>query len=137
MIFTSGNFTMIMEKIRTRTAEMWKDENGIFWATILPDVKIDKEDIADNLLVTRNLTGNVPCLRVFDSRNNWNMTEEAENHYKSEDIPEKTIARAVLVNSVADKIIKSFLVKLYKPTVPLKFFTTEAEAVNWLLTFKK
>ncbi|HWY37083.1 MAG TPA: hypothetical protein VNY73_00895 [Bacteroidia bacterium] len=126
-----------MEKVRTRTAEMWKDENGIFWVTILPGVKIDKEDIADNMLVTRNIIGNTPSLRIFDSRNNWEMTAEAEMYYKNEDTPEKTIARAVLVSSVADKMIKSFLTKLYKPSVPLNFFTNGNEAVKWLMGFKK
>lgn len=126
-----------MEKVRTRTAEMWKDDKGIFWVRVLPVVEMDKEDIIDNMLVTRNITGNTPHLRVLDSRTKWKMTPDAEEIFKREDTPDRTIARAVLVNSIADKIIKSFLVRLYKPNVPLDFFTSEEEAVKWLLTFKK
>ncbi len=128
---------MIMEKIKTRTAEIWKNEHEIFWVRLVNDAEIDIEDIADNLLVSRTVTGNKPVLKIFDSRNNWTMTPEAEIYFKKEDSPEKTIARAVLVNSISDKIIKSFLTRLYKPLVPLKFFTSEKEAVKWLLGINK
>ena len=115
---------------------MWLDKDGIFRTKILPVVEIDIEDITDNMLVTRTMTGNKPHLKMFDSRTNWKMTSEAQAYFKVEDKPERTIARAILVNSAADKLIKSFLLKLYKPSVPLKFFTSEAEAVTWLLGFK-
>ncbi len=136
-IFTIYIFMQqIMEKTKTRTAEFWKDEHGIFWIRTLDVEEIDAEDIADNLLVTRTITKAEPHLKVLDSRSKWKMTPEAEAIFKKEDTPEKTIARAVLTDSVADKIIQSFLLTLYKPSVPLKFFTDEADAVKWLLSFK-
>jgi N-methylhydantoinase A/oxoprolinase/acetone carboxylase beta subunit len=128
---------MAMEEIKTRTAVMWLDDNGIFWVKLNPEVLIDKEDMADNLLVTRNITGNKPRLKVLDSRAHWKMNEDAREYFKKEDTSEKSIARAILVKSVANKLIKSILVKLYKPDVPLKFFTSESEAVKWLLNYKK
>ncbi|MGZ3943066.1 MAG: DUF7793 family protein [Bacteroidia bacterium] len=126
-----------MDKVTTRTAVMWKDENSIFWVQLIADVEIDKEDVVDNLLVTRTITENKPHLKVLDSRSNWKMTKEAEEYFKREDSPEKTIARAVLVRSVADKLIRKFLITLYKPNVPINFFTSESEAVKWLLEHKK
>jgi len=126
-----------MERVKTRTAEFWKDEHGIFWIKLLPVVEIDAEDILDNLLVTRNLTGGEPHLKILDSRTKWKMTPEAETIFKKADTPDKTMARAVLTHSVTDKLIKGFLLALYKPSVPLKFFTSENEAIEWLLTFKK
>lgn len=128
---------MLMDKVITRTAVMWKDENSIFWVQLTADVEIDKEDVADNLLVTRTITGNQPHLKILDSRSNWKMTKEAEAYFKREDKPEKTIARAVLVRSVADKLIKKFIITLYKPNVPINFFTSESEAVKWLLDHRK
>jgi len=125
------------EKVKTRTAEFWKDEHGIFWIKPFPVVEVDLEDLADNLLVTRNLTGGAPHLKLLDSRTRWKMTPEAEALFKAADTPDKTIARAVLTDSFTDKIIKSFLLTLFKPSVPLKFFTNEKDAVEWLLTFKK
>ncbi|MGZ3863083.1 MAG: DUF7793 family protein [Bacteroidia bacterium] len=126
-----------MDKVITRTAVMWKDESSIFWVQLNAEVEIDKEDVADNLLVTRTITGNKPSLKILDSRKKWKMTPEAAEYFKREDSPEKTIARAVLVRSVADKLIRKFLIKLYKPTVPINFFTSESEAVKWLLAHNK
>lgn len=128
---------MVIEKVETRTALLWKDENAIFWIKPQPGVIMDKEDIADNFLVTRTITGKIPHLKILDAREKWKMTREAEVYFKQEDVPERTIARAILVKSVADKLIKFFLVKLYKPEVPLNFFISEKEAVKWLLGFKK
>lgn len=125
------------EKVITRTAELWVDDDAIFRVKLLPDVHIDAEDITDNLLVTRNLTGGKPFLRLLDARTRWNMTPEAEVIFKSEDVPSRTIARAVVTKSLADKLFKSFLITLFKPNVPLKFFLLEEEAVKWLLSFRK
>lgn len=128
---------LIMEKIKTRTAEFWKDEQGIFRVVLLAIDEIDAEDITDNMLVTRNITKGEPHLKLLDSRAKWKMSPDAEAIFKREDTPEKTIARAVLVGSLADKWIKSFLLTLYKSSVPLKFFTSEEDALKWLLSFKK
>jgi hypothetical protein len=126
-----------MERIRTRTAEMWKDGNGIFWVKILPQVEIDAEDIADNLLVTRTLTGGVPHLKVLDTRAKWRMSAAAQAVFRKEDTPEKTIARAVITSSLADQLLQTILTALFKPTVPLRFFTNEEDATGWLLSFTK
>lgn len=126
-----------MERVKTRTAEMWKDASGIFWVRILPVVEIDEEDIVDNLLVMRNITGGTPHLKIVDARTKWKMTPSAESIFRQADTPEKTIARAVLTSSVADKLIQTVLAKLFKHGVPLRFFTNEADAVRWLLSFSK
>ena len=126
-----------MERVKTRTAEMWKDAGGIFWVRILPVVEIDEEDIVDNLLVMRNITGGTPHLKIVDARTKWKMTPAAESIFRQADTPEKTIARAVLTSSVADKLIQTVLAKLFKPSVPLRFFTNEEDAVRWLLSFSK
>lgn len=126
-----------MEKVVTRTAEIWKDKDDIFWVKLIPGMEIDMEDITDNLLVTRNITGGKPHLRVLDSRGSWKMTADAQKYFKQEDTPEKTIARAVLTTSLIDKIFKRFLLTLFKLEVPLKFFTSEEDAVKWLLNFKR
>lgn len=128
---------IMMEKVTTRTAEFWKDEHEIFWIKLVAVDEIDEEDITDNMLVARNLTQGVPHLKVLDSRVKWKMSPGAEAIFKREDSPERTIARAVLTSSVADKLVQHILLALFKPNVPLKFFTNEEDAVKWLLTFKK
>lgn len=126
-----------MERVRTRTTEMWKDSNGIFWVRIFPVVEIDEEDIVDNLLVMRNITDGKPHLKIIDARTTWKITPSAESIFRQADTPEKTIARAVLTNSVADKLVQTVLAKLFKPGVPLRFFTNEDDATGWLLSFSK
>ena len=43
-----------------------------------------------------------------------------------------TIAKALLANSVADKLIGQFYIKVDKPVVKTKLFTDKAKAIIWL-----
>ena len=128
---------MIMEKVKTRTAEIWKDERDILWVKVLEGALIDREDAADNILVIRNLSENKPVLRMLDSRNNWGITPEGETYSQAAFKQSNTIAHAVIVSSLADKILKNFILQFNRPNVPLKAFTSEADALSWLLSLKK
>lgn len=125
-----------VERVKTRTAEIWKDQRGILWIVPMEGVLIDREDILDNFLVVRHLSAAKPVLKIIDSRGNWKLTPEAQDLFRKEDSPDKTIARAVLTKSRTERFIKSFLSRLYKPEVPLAFFTSEEEAAQWLLSQK-
>ena len=126
-----------MEKVKTRTADIWKDKNGIIWLKVSEGVEMDVEDAADNLLVIKNLSKSVPVLRILDSRNKWNISDEAKKYTETAFKHQNTIAYAVLVNSFTDKILRNFILKFNRPEMPLKTFTEESEAIAWLLSFKK
>lgn len=124
-----------MKKTKTRTIEAFIDDLGILRVYILPDVNIDLEDAVDNFLVIKKLCGDKPRLRLIDSSNNWSITKEAKEYSKSENDPNKIIARAIIVKSFKDKIVSDILQMLYKPQLPQKCFLKEDEALNWLRHF--
>ena len=126
-----------MNKVKTRTAEIWKDDKGIIWLQVLEGAAIDKEDAADNLLVVKNLSDNKPVLRILDSRNKWNISNEAKEYTETAFKHTNTVAYAVLVNSFTDKILRNFILNFNRPDMPVKTFTNETEAITWLLAFKK
>jgi len=65
------------------------------------------------------------------------MTKKAKLFALKEDVPEKTIAKAILVNSILRKIIGSFFLKRNEPKIPVRFFLSERKALNWLNSFKE
>jgi hypothetical protein len=47
-----------------------------------------------------------------------------------------SLAEALVVKNLAQKLIVNFYLKFNNPSVPSKAFNTEDEAIKWLLSFK-
>lgn len=100
------------------------------------NVHVDYEDVLDNLLVIRNLSGNKRVLKLIDSRLNWTIDKKAKKYIETSDVKNKTLARAVLKGSVLNKLVSNLFMNLNEPQIPTKVFTNLDEAYNWLLKFK-
>jgi len=124
---------LIMEK--TRTSELFIDEFGILHVKVLGGVMIDLGDAADNFLVARHLTKGKPVLKLVDARKLFKIKKEARIFIEKENDPDKHIAKAILVGSFFTKCIKDFFLRLENPQFPVKIFTSEKEAMEWLKSF--
>lgn len=113
-----------------------RNEDGIIVMEIREGAEIDVDDAADNILVVRNLSGGAPALKLVDSRVKWKISDEAKKFLEEDDDPKRTIARAVVQKSVLEKWITTFLTRLNRPETPIKFFTSEKEAIEWLKSFR-
>jgi len=122
-----------IEKVVTRTAEIFSDENDIIHIIILEGARIDYYDALDNSLVIRSLSENKKILKLIDARCKWSIDKKAKQFIAKKEIAEKTIARAILVNTLVKKILLSFYLVLNKSKVPVKTFTDYNAAYNWLL----
>ena len=126
-----------MDLIETRTAYISENKFGIIYMKIKDNISADLEDVADNVLVIRNLSQGKQKLKLYDARTNWEITKEAEMFLKKDDSPSKTIARAVIVKTDIEKVVVSFFNQFKKATIPLNYFTSEDEAIIWLLSIEK
>ncbi|MFL5752934.1 MAG: hypothetical protein ACJ76F_05965 [Bacteroidia bacterium] len=126
-----------MNRTETRTMFIVLDEHGIIRMQIKEGAELDVEDAADNLVVVRNLSAGQPALKLVDSRVSWKISDEAKKYLEEDDDPKRTIARAVIQRSIIEKWITTFLSKLNRPETPIKFFTDEKEALDWLRSFRK
>ena len=80
------------------------------------------------------LTEKKPALILMIAGNTTNYTSEARDFSASEAGSIYTIADAMIVNNLAQKIMVSFYLKINKPIRPSKAFNYEHEAVEWLLS---
>lgn len=124
-----------MSKITTRTIEAHLDETGILCVKIFEGAEIDLEDAVDNFLTIKQLRAGQRRLKLVDARGCRKITKKAKEYSLREDVPEKTIAKAILVKSVIEKIINVFFMKRNKPKVPVQFFLSERKALKWLNSF--
>jgi hypothetical protein len=125
-----------MREIKTRTAKIFIDDNEVLHFIMTEGIHLDYLDALDNALVIKNITGGKAVLKLIDARLDWTIEEKAEKYIRSNEVIEKTIARAVVQGSALNKVLLNFFLKLNKTKVATKNFTDYAEAYNWLLSIK-
>jgi len=75
-------------------------------------------------------------LTIVDIRNLWQANVAAREKAASPAMTDHNIALAILSDSLPTRILGNFYMKFNKPNVPTKMFDSEAEALEWLNTFK-
>ena len=126
-----------MEKVVTRTAEIFKDDDGIIHIRILNGVCIDMEDAIDNFLVVRNLSQEERVVKLIDGQADWSMDIAARRFIAGKEVQGKTIASAVVLRSLPKKAICNYFIRIHKIKSPTKIFTDYDAAINWLKEYKR
>ena len=124
------------KKIETTTCFIYKDEQNVIHVIIKDGVVIDYYDALDQYLVIKNLSDNKPALKLIDGRCKWVVQKKGRQFFAGKEVKEKTIARAILVNSAIRKVLLNFFNELNKPEVPTRVFTNYDEAYAWLMQQK-
>lgn len=124
------------KKTETNTCVIYKDDRNVVHVVIKDGVVIDYYDALDQYLVIKNLSDSKPVLKLIDGRSKWLVLKTARQFFAGKEIKEKTIARAILVNSTIRKVLLNFFNELNKPEVPTRIFTDYNEAYAWLLQQK-
>lgn len=120
---------------RTRTCEIFVDEFGILHIKMLGGVIMDKEDAADNFLVVRHLTKGRRVLKLVDSRKIYRINKDARTFMERQNKAKPDIAKAILVSSFIEKYLMEFFSSLENSGFPVKIFTSEQKALEWLKSF--
>lgn len=126
---------MEQQTFTTRTATIWLDGRGIIRAEMLPGVEETIDDARANMAVMERLAeGKRPPLLV-DLRLMPSQRREVRAFYASPEFARFHSAGVMLIGSPMSKIIGNFFIGINKAPVPVKLFTSEAEAITWLTTF--
>lgn len=64
------------------------------------------------------------------------ITPDARKYSATRDSGKYTLASAVMVKTLASRILLNFYLNINKPIIPTKGFLSEKEAYDWLLNFK-
>jgi hypothetical protein len=122
-----------MQIIETRTAKIHLDEHNILYLMMNKNALVDYEDAMDNYLVIKSLTNRKPCLKLIDIRGNVTFSVKAKSFLDTKDVQEKTIARAILINSSVKRVTFNFFTQFNSHEIPTKFFINKKEAIEWLI----
>lgn len=119
-----------MKRGETTTAS-FKYQDNFLTIIIKEDAEIDLDQMQEQVRLRREMVNNEPFVILVDSRAFHNSTKEAREYIsKVED--KNWLGMAVLVNSLATKIVTNFFIKMNNPAVETKMFTNKEDAVKWL-----
>jgi len=117
----------------TRKHEVFIDKYGITHRMVLPDSHIDAAELQKLDTFSRKLNNGDKILLLVNAQPVYTITSDA-TRYLAKISSKHRIATAVVSANMNEKILINFIVKEGAP--PMKVFSTKADAVKWLLSFK-
>jgi hypothetical protein len=113
-------------------------KNGVLYCKYKTDMFIDLEAAKIVVEQRKQATGYTTTPILVDATQVVKMNKEARNHFASLEGSELISAAAILVESKVSTFLANFLIKvnLQKTNMPLRLFTSEQEALEWLLKYK-
>lgn len=116
----------------TRTARIYRREDGIFLSVEMPVDRYTAAEAQENMSALVALSGDQPILLIVDIRQGRVLSREARNHFTESQLSQHVRAVALWVGSPTSKVLGNFFISLSRTSIPIKMFTSEQEAADWL-----
>jgi hypothetical protein len=124
------------DTIETRIAEVKRDRNGILIVTMKDCGEVDEFDVMDLNLAIRHIAQHKMAYKLIIATAGFDLTRKAKEMSRKEDNISKTIARAIVVSNRIKASLFNFIKQFDNKTYPQQFFTSKAQAYDWLLKLK-
>ena len=127
---------IISEIILTKTAEVFLIDGPILVIKFIDNgFEADLDEITLQIAAGKKLTDNKKAPVLVDVRESFHSLTKAAQDMAAKE--ENKLAEAILVEAFHQRLIGTFFLKLshQKNKHPVKMFTDEAEAINWLKQF--
>jgi len=126
------------EMIHTQLAKVWRDQAGIVWAQMPPDLVAAGVDDANELfaaLAQISEGKKIALLADLRLHNSSISDRETRNSFSAESTAHIFSAVSVLIGSPVNAAIGNFFLRVNRPPYPLRIFWDEEPAVSWLKDF--
>jgi len=124
------------EVFETRTGKTWLREDGILMVVVKHQAEIELEDAKSDIELGKKLTKGKIVGLCINMRQMRSIDREARSYYSSSG-DNNTKAIGLIVDSFLSRVIANFFVGINKPKRPIKLFTSEEKAIEWLKRFIK
>lgn len=118
--------------ISTRISMVFLRDDGILHIKIKPDNEFTVFDFNELVDAAKEIGNGKRFLNLINVGSNTLPDNEARIASSSEAGSVYKVADAFVINSLAQRLIANFYMKINKPFVPTKFFNNEDDAVIWL-----
>ena len=120
-------------RIKGEIADYYYSSEGILYS-YSKDVKRTVENIRNNIALVKEITGGkkVPLL-IYLTKSP--VPDKETRKYSAEQLPNVYTAMAMISRGGLAQLIMNLLFKFKPPTIPMKTFSEDKEAVDWLKQF--
>jgi esterase/lipase superfamily enzyme len=122
----------------TETAEIFRLGEDIIVLKFKSDVLVElrhAQEIDKAFMTVINDRHHYFVIDALDVQSS--MTAEAQKYFSREsDVSRYTSAAAIMINSLATRLIATVFMKIYKPVYPSKMFSRKEEALEWFDSFR-
>jgi hypothetical protein len=123
--------------IETSKASIWVGEHGIVHMGKWQNAPINIDDARDIYRARLKLsTPEKAQLLLVDLRSAPKPDREARDFAKSEEVVSITRAMAMVTGNLMSQILGNFFLGFNKGVFPVKLFSNEKKAIEWLLEMK-
>lgn len=109
--------------------------DGIVYVTAKPGVEMDLADAEETIQKVGLICNGVVRPVLVDMSDLKSISREARSYFAGPDTAKVEAATALLTRSPLNKVMGNFFLRLHKPLIPTRLFSSEVEAVEWLRTF--
>ncbi len=120
-----------MKVVNTKTLKL-SFQNHLLTCEILKDVEIEAVHTEENYLATLEITGGEKFLCLVIPSPFSTVSTEAQKASMTPEKYENVVAQAIIIHSLAQRIVANFMIKFFKYPCPCRLFDGKEEAVKWL-----
>ncbi len=129
--------TSIINPISTKSATFSLIEEGILRVQILDNSEIDLEESKIMQKISLQITEDKKFVTLVDARVRVVVSKESREWGSSSEGQKNMLAQAIIVDSMANRLIGNFIIQFHKPIAITKLFSDETSAIEWLKEQKK
>ena len=120
------------EEIKTQCATIRLLTPDIIENIIHDHATLEKENVLEIKAVNKQLSLGQPYAVLVDGGTYTTISKEARELSASKEFAQKTIAKALLVRNLGQRIVGQFYIKVNKPHIKTKIFSDREKAIEWL-----
>ena len=122
---------------RASNVEFW--DNDIIFIKLKDNLQIELQDSQKQYLFLKSKYDGInKHIILVEPGNDTSISKEAREFATKPESNEMTQATAVIVKSLAHRIIINFIINFtHQQTMKMKMFDNKQKAIDWLLSFKK
>ena len=99
---------------------------------LIGDVEIDVHHVAKDYQASREITEGKKFISLVLTSPDTSITSQAQKESMTKDKYRNVIAQAIVIHSLAQRILGNFMIQFIKFPCPCKLFPTKEKAVTWL-----
>jgi hypothetical protein len=107
-------------------------QENLYLCKMVDNIEVDLDDSKENFKAMMEISESKPYAVLVDARVHCSITKEAMEHSTRPESSTNLIANAIMVDSLANRILGNFLIRMSRNHAPTKLFTEEQKALEWL-----